>query len=249
MAIRGVIFAALAAVLALAPTVRAGEDPLAVDLALVLAVDASGSVDENEAGTQRAGYIYALRDKRVVDAIKGAPIGRLAITYIEWSSPYHQTVVIPWRVLESEEDAKKMADDLENLPYTPGSTTSISGALDFSVKLFKDIKYEAARKVIDVSGDGYSDYGRPVTEARDEAVAAGITINGLAVMTQRKGNKLLAPEDLDVYYRENVIGGPGSFYIAVRAMDDFSRSVLQKMVLEISALQPEDIGLTSLPKL
>jgi hypothetical protein len=218
---------------------RAAGAPTAVDLALILAVDASMSIDESEAGTQRAGYIHALRDKRVGDAIKGGPIGRIALTYVEWSSPYHQTVIVPWRILKDTADAKKFADELDSLPYKAGSTTSISGGIDFSVKLFNSPEFEAARKVIDVSGDGYSDYGRPVTVARDAAVKAGITINGLAVMNERPKWKQAAPNDLDNYYRDNVIGGPGSFYIAVRNLEDFSRSVLQKMVLEIAGLPLE----------
>jgi len=225
--------------LAFAPQAAgAASGPTAVDLALVLAVDASMSVDENEAGTQRAGYVHALRDKRVANAIKGGPIGRIALTYVEWSSPYQQTVIIPWRIISDEVGAKKFADDLDALKYAPGSTTSISGGIDFSVKLFNTSEFEPARKVIDVSGDGYSDFGRAVTESRDDAVAAGITINGLAIMTPRPAWRAPTPPDLDTYYRDNVIGGPGSFYLAIRTMDDFSRSVLQKMVLEISSLMP-----------
>jgi hypothetical protein len=224
---------------ALAPqSATSAVGPIAVDLALVLAVDASMSVDENEAGTQRSGYIYAMRDKRVANAIKGGPIGRIAVTYVEWSSPYQQTVIIPWRVISDEAGAIKFADDLEALKYAPGSTTSISAGIDFSVKLFNSHEFEPARKVIDVSGDGYSDFGRAVTDSRDDAVAAGITINGLAIMTPRPEWRAPTPPDLDIYYRDNVIGGPGSFYLAIRTMDDFSRSVLQKMVLEISSLMP-----------
>ena len=216
---------------------------IAVDLALIFAVDASMSIDESEAGTQRAGYIHALRDKRVGEAIRGGPIGRVALTYVEWSSPYHQTVIIPWRIFgNGAADPKKFADELDSLPYKAGSTTSISAGIDFSVKLFKSPEFEATRKVIDVSGDGYSDYGRPIKVSRDEAVAAGITINGLAVMNERPKWKQSAPADLDIYYRDNVIGGPGSFYLAVRNLDDFSRSVLQKMVLEIAGLQPPPVS-------
>ena len=254
MASRWFFVAITVAALAMAPAIATREGTLssiagagparaagvpAVDLALVLAVDASMSVDEKEAGTQRAGYIYALRDKKVTGAIHGGPIGRIALCYMEWSSPYHQTVIIPWRIISSEADALKFADDLESLPYTPGSTTSISAGIDFAVKLFRSPDFEPTRKVIDVSGDGYSDFGRPITVSRDDAVAAGITINGLAVMTQRQSWRTPAPADLDVYYRDNVIGGPGSFYIAVHGLEDFSRSVIQKMILEISSLVPE----------
>ncbi len=226
--------------LAFAPpaTLRAAS-PMAVDLALILAVDASMSVDETEATTQRAGYIHALRDKRVGQAIRGGPIGRVAISYMEWSSPYHQTVIIPWRILSNEKDAQQLADELEKLKYTPGSTTSISGGIDFAVKMFKSNEFEPQRRVIDVSGDGYSDFGRNVIEARDEAVKARITINGLAIMTPRPSWRQPTPPDLDTYYRDNVIGGPGSFYLAIKTLEDFTRAVLQKMVLEISGILPE----------
>ena len=228
--------------LALLPHTARPADPTAVDLALVLAVDSSRSITESEALTQRAGYIHALRDKRVASAIKGGPIGRIAITYIEWSSPYHQVVVLPWRVVSDEASAKKMAEDLENTPYVPGTTTSISGGLDFSAKQFRNMDYEPSRKVIDISGDGYSDFGRPVADARDDAVKAGITVNGLAVIVPRANTyRQAAPADLDAYYRDNVIGGPGSFYLAVLKLEDFSRSVLQKLVLEISGRTPDPV--------
>lgn len=243
-ALGAVIALAACAPLACTSGARAAE-PMAVDLALVLAVDVSMSVDQSEAVTQRAGYIHALRDKRIASAIKGGPIGRIAITYIEWSSPYHQVVILPWRVVSDEASAKKMADDLEATPYVPGTTTSISGGIDFSVKQFRTSDYEPSRKVIDISGDGYSDFGRPVADARDDAVKDGITINGLAVLTPRANNfRQPAPSDLDAYYRDNVIGGPGSFYLAVLKLEDFSRSVLQKLVLEISGLQPDRSAVT-----
>ncbi len=242
MGYRSTFFAVgLIAAGALAPSAQnaaRAADTMAVDLALILAVDTSMSVDEGEAITQRAGYIHAMRDKKVADAIKGGPIGRIAIAYMEWSSPYTQTVIIPWRVISDEASAKKFADDLEKTTYKPGSTTSISGGIDYSVKMFRGMEYEPTRKVIDVSGDGYSDYGRPVTESRDKAVAEGITINGLALMNQRGPGQASAPLDLDKYYRDNVIGGPGSFYIAVRSLQDFDRSIIKKMVLEISSLLP-----------
>jgi hypothetical protein len=220
----------------------AAEDDMAVDLALVMAVDVSLSIDEKEAAIQRNGYIHALRDKRVADAIRSGPVGKIALTYVEWSSVYHQVQVIPWRVISDAKSANAFADELSKAPVKPGSTTSISGGIDFSVKLFGSSEFEAARKVIDVSGDGYSDYGRPVTVARDAAIKAGITINGLAVMNERPKWKQAAPNDLDNYYRDNVIGGPGSFYIAVRNLEDFSRSVLQKMVLEIAGLPLEPVS-------
>lgn len=239
MAMRWIILAVAAALVlpASVPTPARAAGAVVVDLALVLAVDVSMSIDEGEAGTQRSGYIHALRDKRVADAIRNGPIGRVALTYVEWSSPQHQTVIVPWRIITDAASAQKFADELDSLPYKAGSTTSISAGLDFAVRLLKTDAFEAVRRVIDVSGDGYSDYGRPVTVARDAAVAAGITVNGLAIMNERPKWKQAAPADLDTYYRDNVIGGPGSFHLAVRNLDDFSRSVLQKMVLEIAGLK------------
>ncbi|MHB1205768.1 MAG: DUF1194 domain-containing protein [Rhodospirillaceae bacterium] len=215
-----------------APACRAAEK-LAVDLALVLAVDVSLSIDEGEKGLQRVGYIDAWRNKKVADAVKAGSIGKIAVTFVEWSSPYQQAVVIPWRIVEDAASAKAFADELEKAPITPGTTTSISGGIDFSVKLLQKRDHDAARMVIDVSGDGYSDVGRPVTEARDAAIKAGITINGLPVINEDP-KKNAAPPDLDTYYRDNVIGGPGSFYVVARNMRGFSESLLRKLVLEIA---------------
>jgi Protein of unknown function (DUF1194) len=205
----------------------------------------SMSINQKEAITQRSGYIHALRDKRVVEAIQKGSIGRIAITYIEWSAAYSQAVIIPWRIISDASSAKQLADDLEAKLYTPGTTTSISGGIDFSAALFKGLEYEPARKVIDVSGDGYSEFGRPVKEARDEAVAAGITINGLAIMVDRANAKRQAPADLDKYFQDNVIGGTRSFQIPVRTLDDFSKSIMRKLVLEISSIMPAHTRETS----
>lgn len=225
---------AIAAVLLSSPAVKAAEENMAVDLALVLAVDVSLSIDEKEAAIQRNGYVHALTDKRVANAIGSGPIGRIAVTYVEWSSVYHQVQLIPWRVISDLKSAKAFADELSKAPVKPGSTTSISAGLDFAVKLFKDNGYDASRHVIDISGDGYSDYGRPVRDARDDAVKAGVTINGLAMMFERPSWKQEVPEDLDRYYNEQVIGGPGAFFVTVRTPNDFSQSLLHKLVLEIA---------------
>ena len=227
---------AIVALLLTTPS-QAQNQNTAVDLALILAVDVSMSIDEGEAGVQRIGYIHALRDERVAKAIRSGPIGKIAVTYMEWSSIYHQRVVVPWRVISDLQSARAFAAELDEAALKSGSTTSISGGIDFAVKLFEESGVEATRQVIDISGDGYSDYGRPPMEARDEAVAKGITINGLAIMNKRADWKQAAPDDLDKYYRDNVIGGPGSFYIAVHNLNDFSQSVLQKLILEIASIQ------------
>jgi len=213
---------------------RAGEQQPQVDVALVLAVDVSSSVDEGEAGIQRAGYIEALRDPKVAEAIRGGLIGRIALTYVEWASPTDQRQLVPWREISNAEEATAFAEELRKAPYKPGSTTSISGGIDFSVQILEKSGIRAIRRVIDMSGDGYSDYGRPVRAARDAAVKAGIIINGLPIMNERASFRTKIPTDLDKYYTENVTGGRGSFTLVVRKLDDFNRLVLQKLILEIA---------------
>ena len=240
MQIRWKILAIVAA-LAFSPRVEAaGDTP--VDVALVIAVDVSLSIDEGEAGIQRQGYISALRDKRVTDAIRSSFIGRIAVTYLEWSAPNDQRVIVGWRVISDAAGARAFADELEKSPYKAGSTTSISGGIDYAVKLLQTSGVDPVRRVIDVSGDGYNDYGRPVASARRDAINAGITINGLAVMNERPKWKQAVPPDLDHYYRDNVIGGPGSFYLAAKNLEDFSQSVLHKLVREIASRAPEPRG-------
>ena len=208
-----------------------------VDVALVLAVDVSASVDEGEAGIQRAGYIQAMRDPKVLDAIKGGLNGRIAISFVEWASPTDQRLLVDWRVISDAASANSFADELEKAPYKPGSTTSISAGLDYSVKLLTTMPYKAMRRVVDISGDGYSEYGRPIKESRDMAVKAGITVNGLPVMNERAKYREAIPPDLDKYYTENVTGGRGSFTLSVRKLDDFPRLILQKLILEIASLE------------
>ena len=236
----GVIFSACAMVaVATAPAIAAEAQPQ-VDVALVLAVDVSSSVDEGEAGIQRAGYISAMRDPKVADAIRGGLIGRIAVTYVEWASPTDQRQLIPWREISDAASANAFADELQKAPYKPGSTTSISGGIDFCVQVLDKSGIKAVRRVIDMSGDGYSDYGRPVKVSRDAAVKAGIIINGLPVMNERAAYRTKIPPDLDKYYTENVTGGRGSFTLVVRRLEDFNKLVLQKLILEIASLMQDE---------
>ncbi len=237
----GVFCFAACAVLAFAagPT-DAGEAQPQVDVALVLAVDVSSSVDEGEAGIQRAGYIAALRDPKVADAIRGGLIGRIALTYVEWASPNDQRQLIPWREVSDAASANAFADELQKAPYKPGSTTSISAGIDYSVALLDKSGIRAVRRVIDMSGDGYSDYGRPVKAARDAAIKAGVIINGLPIMNDRAEYRTKIPPDLDKYYTENVTGGRGSFTLVVRKLEDFNKLVLQKLILEIASLMQDE---------
>lgn len=205
-----------------------------VDVTLVLAVDVSLSMAEDEAKFQRHGYAEALRDPQVIDAIHSGKLGKIAIIYIEWSSVRDQRVLIDWHVVSDKASAETFAAALEKAPFKSGTTTSISAGIDFSVQQIADGPYAGTRKVIDVSGDGYSDYGRPIRVARDDAVAAGVIINGLPVMNPRPSWRENAPPDLDHYYADNVIGGPGSFYLVVKDLNDFGKAVTRKMILEIA---------------
>jgi hypothetical protein len=214
--------------------VRPASAQTEVDAVLALTVDVSLSMAEDEAKLQRNGYIGAFRDKQIVEAIRTGKLGRIAICYIEWSSTTDQRVLVDWRVISDAASAAAFADELAKAPFKSGTTTSISAGVDFAVKRILQSPFKTDRRVIDVSGDGYSDYGRPMTESRDAAVAAGIVVNGLPVMNPRPSWREQAPPDLDHYYADNVIGGPGAFYLVIRDLKDFGASVMQKLILEIA---------------
>jgi hypothetical protein len=205
-----------------------------VDLVLVFAVDVSLSMAEDEAKLQRHGYVAAFRNQQVIDAITRGKLGRIAVAYVEWSSVTDQRVLVDWHVVSDPASAAAFAEALDKAPFKSGTTTSISAGIDFSARHILDAPYDAARRVIDVSGDGYSDYGRQITESRDAAVAAGIVINGLPVMDPRPAWREPAPPDLDRYYADNVVGGPGSFSLVIRSVGDFNAAVLNKLILEIA---------------
>jgi hypothetical protein len=206
----------------------------AVDLALVLAIDVSRSIDEVEAALQRQGYMAALTNPKVVQAIRSGPLGRIALIYVEWAGVDYQQTVVPWTTIRGPQDAEAFAAAIAAAPHRSVSWTSISGAIDYSRRLFVDNGYEASRQVIDVSGDGRNNSGRPAELARDDAVADGITINGLPILNDRM-NFGRAPEaDLDLYYERNVIGGPGAFLILARDFDAFGAAILSKLIKEIA---------------
>ena len=207
---------------------------LPVDLELVLAVDVSRSVDPEEAKLQREGYIGALQHPRVLQAIRTAPHGKIAVTYVEWAGVDVQYTVVPWTLVEDEKTAAAFAERIAAAPYVARNWTSISGAIDYSVPLFENNGFDGTRRVIDISGDGRTNQGRSTAAARDDAVAAGITINGLPVINERL-NFYRPPEgDLDVYYRENVIGGMGAFMIVAESFQAFTGAVLSKLIREIA---------------
>ena len=220
-----------ALLLALATAFPACASEREVDLALVLAVDISYSMDPEEQELQRQGFVEAFRSPQVHKAIARGVLGRIAVTYMEWAGRSHQDVLVPWTVLYGAEDAMAFADQLSAKPLQRGQNTSISAAVDKGAQLIASSGFDAARRVIDISGDGTNNQGRPVTEARDDAVSAGITINGLPIMIERA--KVDEPA-LDLYYRDCVIGGVGSFVIPVRERQQIVRAIKTKIIVEVS---------------
>jgi hypothetical protein len=212
---------------------------LPVDLELVLAIDISGSIDADEAKLQRQGYVDALRDPEIHKAIKAGVLGRIAITYFEWSSFDHKSIVAGWTLIDGPKAAMELAAYLAEVPVRTGMRTSITGAVLFAMPMFEGNGFQGTRRVIDVSGDGPNNDGGDITEARDEAVAKGITINGLPIINERP-NRFGFPvlQDLDKYYEACVIGGPGAFVVVARDFDSFAAAVRRKMLLEIAGMMP-----------
>jgi hypothetical protein len=209
-----------------------------VDLELVLAIDISGSVDEEEAALQREGYVSALTNPRVIAAMGGGPFGAIAVTYVEWAGEDYQRTVVPWTLIGNGEQAARFAEQIQAAPFASARWTSLSGAIDYSATLFDGNGFEGVRQVIDISGDGVNNRGRPPVLARDQAVEQGITINGLPILNDRPNPwGGAAPVDLDRYYEENVIGGPGAFYVAARDFDAFASAILAKLIREIAGLE------------
>ena len=218
------LLALAATLLALALPARA---QTTVDLQLVLAVDASGSVNNARFELQKQGYAAAFRHPRVLSAIRSGTTQSIAVTMVQWTGPALQVQVVPWTLIKDEATIHAFADAIETAPrqlFSGG--TSISGAIDHSVTLLLDSPYKGLKRVIDISGDGSNNRGRGVTAARDDAVRAGIVINGLPILS-------LEPY-LDRYYFDNVIGGPGSFMVPADSYENFSTAVLRKLVLEIA---------------
>lgn len=232
-------FAALLTLLIAAqcPALAAAETP--VDLELALAVDVSRSVDVEEARLQRQGYIRAFRDPEVISAIKSGMLGRIAVGYYEWAGFQYAKIVVGWTLIDSEASAHAFAAALEGDPPLSARRTSISQAIDFAVPWFDDNGFEGTRRVVDVSGDGPNNWGDLVTHARDRAITAGITINGLPILNDGTGffSRYNIP-NLDLYYRDCVIGGPAAFFVVADNFADFARAVRRKLILEIAGATP-----------
>jgi hypothetical protein len=207
---------------------------LAVDAELVIAVDVSNSMDPEEQALQREGYITGLTSREFLNALKSGARGRIAVTYFEWAGPQDQKVIMPWRLIDGPEAADAVAKEIAAAPYRRAPRTSIYGALKFAKPLFDSSGFHGTRRIIDVSGDGTNNVGPPVTLARDEVVAAGITVNGLPIMLKRPWGTGTDIANLDAYYEDCVIGGPGAFVISIHEREQFKEATRTKLVLEIA---------------
>ncbi len=210
-----------------------------VDVEVVLAVDVSYSMDPEEQALQREGYIAALTSKEFLHALKQGMHGRIAMTYFEWAGMHHQQIIVPWRLIDGPETADGFAADIGRARYTRASRTSISGAMLFAAPLFEGSGYRGVRRVIDISGDGVNNNGPLVTLTRDEVLTKGITINGLPILLKRPQTSTLDIEQLDIYYEDCVIGGPGAFVVPIRERAQFKDAIRTKLVLEIAGRTPE----------
>jgi hypothetical protein len=210
-----------------------------VDVELVLAVDVSYSMDLDELAVQREGYAQAIVSKEFLQALKAGKNGKISITYFEWAASSDQKIIIPWRVIDGPETADAVADEIMKAPIRRASRTSISGAINFAMTLFDENPYRGIRRVIDISGDGPNNNGTPVTPARDAALAKGITINGLPIMVKEPSYSTMDIENLDFYYEDCVIGGPGSFVVAIKDRDKFKEAIRTKLLLEVAGRMPE----------
>ena len=231
------------------------QDRPEVDLALVLAIDISGSIDPDEARLQREGYVQAFRDPVIVKAILGGSRGRIAVAYFEWSDAWVQRLLVDWTLLDSEAAIRAFTERLSAAPISISRRTSISGAIRYAVPLFGRSPFDADRKVLDISGDGSNNDGGLVTEQRHEALKERIVINGLPIMNDRPNPFGFPSEtDLDKYYLHCVTGGPRSFVEVANSFEDFPRAVRKKLLQEVADRGPEfgplpdhDIGLGPLP--
>jgi Protein of unknown function (DUF1194) len=213
-----------------APADAVGLAPRAeVDVALVLAVDSSGSISQQRLTMQIQGYIDALRHPSFIEAVRGGRRGRIGLTYVTWTDARRQEQVVPWHVIGEPAHAEAFAQAMQAALLPLPGWTSISGAIDFCTGLLLSCDYVATRRVIDISGDGANNDGRPVTEARDAAVAAGVTINGLPIVE--------VEPNLEQYYRDNVIGGPDSFVVVVSESAAFGAAVLRKLLVEVAGAE------------
>jgi len=217
----------------------AQKSPQPVDLELVLAVDVSGSIDPEEARLQRDGYVAALTDPDVIEAITSGILGRVAMTYIEWAGEQYTTTIADWTMVHDEASVRAFAARVARAPIQTALWTSISNIIDHALSTFPGNGFEGTRRVLDISGDGPNNQGGLVTKFRDRAIAQGVAINGLPIVNERASPfGWPALPNLDLYYANCVIGGPGSFMVVANTFADFARAIRKKLILEIAGAHP-----------
>jgi hypothetical protein len=230
---------ALLVLLGLGPAARAAEQ---VDLLLVFAADVSRSIDQPKFQLQREGYAAAIADKRVLGVIAEGRHQRIAVSFVEWSGVSSQRLLIDWSLIDGADAARKFGDQLIELPRSFAERTSISGGIDFAMGVLAKAPYQSTRRTIDVSGDGTNNSGRDVTLARDEAVAQGVTVNGLVILSDRpmpwNPEHTNPPGGLESYFRQNVIGGRGSFVVVAQDFNSFGQAIVRKLIAEIADATP-----------
>src|SRR5437588_7171939 len=215
------------------------ESVASVDVELVLAVDVSYSMDMDELAIQREGYAQAIVSKEFLQALKSGPNGKISVTYFEWAASTDQKIIIPWRVIEGPESADAVANEILKTPIRRASRTSISGAINFAMPLFDENPYPGLRRVIDIAGDGPNHHGGPVLGALDEALSKGIVINGLPIMVKEPSYSTMDIDNLDWYYEDCVIGGPGSFVVSIKDREKFKEAIRTKLLLEVAGREAE----------
>ena len=227
----------------LAPTARAAEP---VDMLLVLAADVSRSVTEPKFRLQREGAAAALTHPDVVKAITSGPHRRVAVCFLEWATVGMQNIVVDWTVIGDSGSARSFGDRLVEAPRSFLGSTSISGAIDFSVAQLERAPFQSERRVIDISGDGNNNSGRSVTDARDDALAKGITINALVILTpiaeSFRPEHTNPPGGLEKYFQDHVIGGPGAFTVVAESHESFGRALTKKLIQEIAGLSQHQLA-------
>jgi hypothetical protein len=210
-----------------------------VDVELVLAVDISYSMDYDELALQRDGYMAAITSPEFLSAVRNGMHGKVAVTYVEWAGIADQKTVMPWRLIDGPASAEAVAAEIGRAPVRRAYRTSISGALMYGASLFENNGFRGIRRVIDVSGDGANNQGPRVNVIRDEVIAKGITINGLPIMLKRPNYATMDLDNLDIYYEDCVVGGPGAFVLTVREREKFKDAIRTKLVLEVAGHTPE----------
>jgi len=205
----------------------------------VMAVDISYSMDMDELALQREGYAQAIASQEFLSALKQGTHGKIAVTLVEWAGVADQRIVVPWRLIDGAASALAVSGEMTRAPVRRAFRTSISGALMFSAALFEGNGFRGIRRVIDVSGDGTNNQGPLVTLTRDDVVAKGIVINGLPIMLKEPQPGSIDIKDLDIYYEDCVIGGPGAFVVPIRERDKFKDAIRTKLVLDIAQYRGE----------